>query len=76
MAFDHSEQIDAAIQLLRAEVEWHALPLHLMPAEFTLSALQGACEAILGESVRIPFLVTPEKAITWVRIRVSFDDCL
>lgn len=49
MAFDHRAQIDAAVQLLRDKVERHALPLHLMPAEFTLGGLQKTCEAILGE---------------------------
>ena len=48
MAFDHSEQIDAAVQLLRDKVERRVLPLHLMPLEFTLGALQKTCEAILG----------------------------
>lgn len=48
MAFDHSEQIAAAATLLRGKVERNALPLHLMPKEFTLSALQCTCEAILG----------------------------
>ncbi|MEI6115614.1 MAG: NUDIX domain-containing protein [Burkholderiales bacterium] len=48
MAFDHSEQIDAAVQVLRDKVERHVPPLHLMPAEFTLGSLQKTCEAILG----------------------------
>ena len=48
IAFDHSEQIDTAVQLLRDKVERRVLPLHLMPSEFTLGALQKTCEAILG----------------------------
>ncbi len=49
LAFDHDEQIRAALQVLRDKVEDHALPLHLMPAKFTLTALQRTCEAILGK---------------------------
>jgi 8-oxo-dGTP diphosphatase len=48
LAFDHDAQLDAAVQALRDKVERRALPLHLMPAEFTLGSLQKCCEAILG----------------------------
>ncbi len=48
MAFDHDVQLAAALSALRQQVEGHALPLHLMPAHFTLTDLQRTCEAILG----------------------------
>lgn len=51
LAFDHPQQLEAALKALRDKVESHALPLHLMPAEFTLGALQKCCEAILGREL-------------------------
>ena len=51
LAFDHAQQLEAALKALRDKVESHALPLHLMPAEFTLGALQKCCEAILGREL-------------------------
>ncbi len=51
LAFDHALQLEAALQALRDKVECHALPLHLMPAKFTLSELQRCCEAILGRAL-------------------------
>ena len=48
MAFDHDAQLNKALSVLTAKVERHVLPLHLMPAQFTLTALQKTCETILG----------------------------
>jgi 8-oxo-dGTP diphosphatase len=48
LAFDHTEQLAVAAGYLRSRVENHVLPLHLMPAAFTLTELQRTCEAILG----------------------------
>ena len=48
MAFDHEAQLGKAVSVLQRKVARHALPLHLMPAQFTLTALQKTCEAILG----------------------------
>jgi 8-oxo-dGTP diphosphatase len=48
MAFDHDVQLKKAVSVLKRKVERHVLPLHLMPAQFTLTALQKTCEAILG----------------------------
>lgn len=48
LAFDHGVLLDAALGVLRGKVERHALPLHLLPACFTLTALQRTCEAVLG----------------------------
>lgn len=48
LAFDHAEQVEHALQVLRAKVERHALPLHLLPEKFTLTQLQRCCEAVLG----------------------------
>ena len=47
LAFDHSEQLQAARSALRQRVKEHALPLHLMPERFTLTQLQRVCEVIL-----------------------------
>ncbi|MCO5104932.1 MAG: NUDIX hydrolase [Burkholderiaceae bacterium] len=51
MAFDHAEQLSAALTKLRTRVESYVLPLHLMPERFTLTDLQRTCEAILGRTL-------------------------
>ena len=51
MAFDHEQQLGAALAKLRTKVDRHALPLHLLPAQFTLTELQRTCEAILGKDL-------------------------
>ncbi|MEO8119077.1 MAG: NUDIX domain-containing protein [Rhodoferax sp.] len=48
MAFDHDAQLKKAVSVLEGKVERHVLPLPLMPAQFTLTALQKTCETILG----------------------------
>jgi 8-oxo-dGTP diphosphatase len=48
LAFDHAAQLAAARSALRERVREHALPLHLMPEQFTLTQLQKACEIILA----------------------------
>lgn len=48
MAFDHDAQLQKAVSVLKRKVERHVLPLHLMPEQFTLTALQKTCETILG----------------------------
>ena len=48
LAFDHSVLLGAALDVLRGKLERHALPLHLLPERFTLTALQRTCEAVLG----------------------------
>ena len=51
MAFDHEVHLKKAIDVLQSKVARHALPLHLMPEQFTLTALQRTCEAILGQAL-------------------------
>ncbi len=51
MAFDHSAQLEKALTALKRKVERNVLPLHLMPAQFTLTQLQRTCEAILGHPI-------------------------
>lgn len=48
LAFDHAEQLRVARSALRQRVRERALPLHLMPARFTLTQLQRVCEVILA----------------------------
>ena len=50
LAFDHQAQLQAARSALRQRVREHALPLHLMPEQFTLTQLQRVCEVILAPS--------------------------
>ena len=51
LAFDHAQLLARALATLRAKVSRGALPLHLLPAKFTLTDLQRACEAILGRDL-------------------------
>ena len=51
LAFDHARLLAAALAKLRDKVKRGALPLHLLPAKFTLTDLQRACEAILGNEL-------------------------
>lgn len=48
LAFDHGELLRAAVQRLRAKVEYTALPAHLLPEEFTLTELQSMYAVLLG----------------------------
>jgi 8-oxo-dGTP diphosphatase len=51
LAFDNSRVIDYAFQRLRAKLEYSNVAYSLVPAEFTLSQLQSAYEAILGRTL-------------------------
>ena len=48
LAFDHFEQLAAAVFKLRAKVEADVLPLHLLRERFTLTELQKVVELIVG----------------------------
>lgn len=65
LAFDHAELLGAALEVLRGKVERHALPLHLLPTRFTLTALQRTCEAVLGRQL--------DKSVFRRRLKVSED---
>ena len=51
LAFDHAEQLTAAVLKLRTKVEAGKLPLHLLPEKFTLTQLQRTIEAILAREL-------------------------
>lgn len=51
LAFDHEGHVATALGKLREKVERHALPLHLLPAKFTLTQLQRTVEAILDRKL-------------------------
>ena len=51
LAFDHARLLATALTKLRDKVKRGALPLHLLPAKFTLTDVQRACEAILGNEL-------------------------
>ena len=51
LVFDHRQLLAEALHTLRDKVARGALPLHLLPAKFTLTELQRACEAILGHEL-------------------------
>lgn len=51
LGFDHGQMLAKALEALRDKVERGALTLHLLPARFTVTELQRACEAILGRAL-------------------------
>lgn len=48
LAFDHQKILQVAIDRLRAKVRYQPIGFELLPAQFTLSQLQGLYETILG----------------------------
>jgi ADP-ribose pyrophosphatase YjhB (NUDIX family) len=51
LAFDHTRLLAAAVERLRAKVEYTSLPAYLLPKEFTLPDLQRVYEVVLGRPV-------------------------
>ncbi|MCS6772704.1 MAG: NUDIX hydrolase [Thermoflexales bacterium] len=51
MAFDHAKIVQFAVQRLRQKLAHSAIGFQLLPERFTLSQLQRAYEAVLGESL-------------------------
>ncbi len=51
LAFDHDLLLENALQRLRAKTEYSALPVHLLPEQFTLGDLQKTFEIILGRPI-------------------------
>jgi 8-oxo-dGTP diphosphatase len=49
LAFDHKKIVEYAIDRLRNKLEYTNVGFQLLPAKFTLSALQALHEAILGK---------------------------
>jgi len=52
LAFDHGSLTDIAMSRLHAKATYTALPIELMPKEFTLTELQTVFETILGRSLQ------------------------
>jgi ADP-ribose pyrophosphatase YjhB (NUDIX family) len=48
LPFDHAAILAAAIERVRRKVEYSSVPVHLLPAAFTLSELQEVYETLLG----------------------------
>jgi 8-oxo-dGTP diphosphatase len=51
LAFDHAQILSAAVDRLRAKVEYTSLPAFLMTEPFTLPQLQHVYEVVLGRPV-------------------------
>ena len=51
LAFDHADVLEYALDRLRSKVEYSTVGFELLPEKFTLSALQGVYETILGRSL-------------------------
>lgn len=52
LAFDHGKLIEVAMKRLRSKATYTALPIELMPTEFTLTELQHVFEMILGRDLQ------------------------
>ena len=51
LAFDHDRIVRTAVERLRGKAEYTALPVHLLPRDFTISDLQAMYEAVLGRAL-------------------------
>jgi len=51
LAFDHHTLLNKALDRLQAKTRYTALPIELMPGEFTLTELQTIFETILGKKL-------------------------
>lgn len=51
LAFDHKSLLSEAIDRLRAKTEYTALPVHMLPEQFTLTDLQRTFEIILARPI-------------------------
>jgi 8-oxo-dGTP diphosphatase len=51
LAFDHNALLAKALDRLRSKTRYTALPLRLMPPEFTLGELQRVFEIVLGSTL-------------------------
>jgi 8-oxo-dGTP diphosphatase len=51
LAFDHADILASAVTRLRNKVEYTSLPVHLLPAKFTLPDLQHVYEQILDRRI-------------------------
>ena len=51
LAFDHADILATAVTRLRNKVEYTSLPVHLLPAKFTLPDLQRVYEQILDRRI-------------------------
>lgn len=51
LAFDHAALVQTAVQRLRAKAEYTALPVHLLPEQFTLTDLQRTFETLLDRPI-------------------------
>lgn len=51
LAFDHADQIHAAVQRVRNKSSYSTLPCWLLPEQFSLTQLQRTYEGVFGETV-------------------------
>ena len=54
LAFDHAEMLMLAVRRLRGRLDYSPIAFALLPDRFTLRALQGVHEAILGHRLNKP----------------------
>lgn len=51
LPFDHMKILASAVARLRNKTSYSALPIHLMPPEFSMSALRSIYEQVLGGTI-------------------------
>jgi 8-oxo-dGTP diphosphatase len=51
LAFDHQDIVRYALQRLRSKLRWANIGSQLLPARFTMAALQQVHEAVLGDKL-------------------------
>ena len=51
LAFDHGKILGHAVERLRERLDTEGVARHLMPARFTLTELQQACESVSGTAI-------------------------
>jgi 8-oxo-dGTP diphosphatase len=73
LAFDHAEIIGAAIKRLRGKLDYAPIGFQLLPAEFTLRALQDVHEAVRGARVNKDSFRRRLLATGWLEATGAFE---
>lgn len=50
LAYDHAQLVGEALERLRSKIQYSALPVHLLPEQFTLSDVQHVFQVLLSKA--------------------------